>query len=464
MKSLLHKYLHLFPLLLLCLFTGCGQIASDSGTDNTLFPKAGSKTDSQNTAASSSEDVLFHEDGRAIVTLSVFYKTDEIATAVAAFNKTNPDYYVELLTADSSSSVSDYWEREQIEIMAGKGPDIFTKNAQSAFMAYVEKGVIEDLAPYIERDINKEDYLESSLYAYEHEGKVYAIEPNFSISFLAGSKEIFGDSTGWNLEEMIQIMKEQPEILAFESYSSPGSFLRDYLAFGSVDYTDYDAIRACIEFDKAYSKELPADVPATPGESVLVTNEDLRSLIGWADCEALYGQELTPIGYVNEEKKGILHSSIAWSINSASQQKEGAWAFLKFLLSEEYQRESYSGYRFSPLKVIFEEQLEFYSKPITNTFYVEELGETFTTTQNHTLSRASGANNDIIEIECMTEEQLQTVVDMIERAQINCFTWDQTAIQIITEEAQAYFNDKRSLDDVMTNIQSRIDLYMSEKE
>lgn len=440
----------------LCLFTGCSQSSCDLESDSPQAVVAGTQA--------SEVDIPLHEDGRAIVTLSVYFKTDDIATAVAAFNKTNPDYYVELLTADSSTSAGDYWDRERIEIMAGKGPDIFTKNANTDFMAYVEKGVIEDLAPYIERDIAQEDYLESSLYAYAHEGKVYAIEPNFSISLLAGSKKILGDSTGWNLEEMLQIMKEHPQILAFESYSSPGSFLRDYLTFGSVDYTDYAAIRACIEFDKAYSKELPVDIPAIPGESVLVTNEDLRSIIGWADCEALYGQELIPIGYVNEQKEGILHSSIAWSINSASKQKEGAWAFLKFLLSEEYQRESHSGYRFSPLKAIFEEQLEFYSKPITNTFYVEELDQTFTTTQNHTLSRASDITNGIIEIECMTEQQLQTVVNMIDSAKVNCFTWNQTAIQIITEEAQVYFNDKRSLDDVMVNIQNRMDLYMSEKQ
>ena len=455
----------LISLLTLCLLTGCDQISFGSETDNnnTIAPNS-SDSSLPFDASADSTDVARHEDGRAIVTLSVFFADDDLIDAITAFNKTNTDYYVELLTADSGTTAGDYWDRERIEIMAEKGPDIFTKNAQSDFMAYVEKGVIEDLAPYIDRDIPKEDYWESSLYAYEYEGKVYAVESEFSIGFLAGSKDIFGDASGWNLEEMTIIMEAHPELLTFSNYSSPGSFLRNYLSFGSVDYTDYDAIRACLAFDKNYSKELPADIPAIPGQSVLVTCEDLHSIIGWADCEALYGQELIPIGYVNEQKNGILHSSIAWSINSASKQKEGAWAFLKFLLSEEYQREYRNQYLFSPIKAIFEEQLEYYSKPITNTIYVEESDETLTTTQNHLLSRASGANSDIVEIECMTEKQLQTVCDMIANAKINCFTWNPTAIQIITEEAQAYFHDKRSLDDVMGNIQNRMDLYMSEQD
>lgn len=462
MKNTSHRYLIkiLLPLLILCLFTGCRRASSSPESMGTQSDSNIGGTTSQDTTA----DTPLHEDGRAIVTLSVFYETDDITTAVAAFNKTNRDYYVEILTADNNTSAEDFWDRERIEIMAGKGPDLFTKNAHTEFMTYVEKGVIEDLAPYIERDINKEDYWENSLYAYEYEGKVYAIENYFTISFLVGSKDLFEDASGWNLKQAMQLMEAHPEVLTFKSYSSPGSFLRDYLAFGAVDYTDYDAIRRCIEFDKAYSKELPISTPVIPGKSVLVTGEDLQSIIGWADYEALYGQELSPIGYVNEQKEGILHSSIAWSINAASKQKEGAWAFLKFLLSVEYQREYLSGSPFSPLKAIFMEQLEFYSKPITTTFYSEELDETITITQNHTLSRASGTLGEIIEIEQMTEKQLQTVVDMIESAKVNCFTWDQTAIQIITEEAQAYFVNQRSLDDVMANIQNRMDLYMSEKE
>lgn len=465
MKHLFLKYKMIVPLLLLLMLMGCGKVPTNSNDSSDETGPGSSAEFPWQEENSQQEDVPRHEDGRALVTLSAFFLTDDMQNAVAAFNKTNTEYYVEIQTAEDGTTASEYWDREMIELMAGRGADLFTKNAQFIFTTFIEKGIIEDLTPYIERDIPTEDYLENSLYAYAYDGKVYAIEPSFSISFLAGSRELFGDASGWNLEDASRLMKDHPELLAFESYSSPGSFLKDYLAFGNVDYTDYENLRACIEFDKAYSKTLPSDTPAIPGQSVLVTSEDLHNVLGWADCEALYGQELTPIGYVNEQEEGILHSSIAWSINSASKQKEGAWAFLRFLLSEEYQREFRHDYTFSPLKAILEEQLEQYSKPMTNTFYVEELGQEVTITQGYTLSRASGANfPNSVEIECMTPEQLQTVENLIARSKVNCFSWDQTAQQIIMEEAEAYFNDRSTLDEVMKNIQNRIDLYVSEKQ
>ena len=41
---------------------------------------------------------------------------------------------------------------------------------------------------------------------------------------------------------------------------------------------------------------------------------------------------------------------------------------------------------------------------------------------------------------------------------------DTELIGIIQEEAEAYFEDQKSLDEVTKNIQSRVKLYLSEKQ
>lgn len=66
-------------------------------------------------------------------------------------------------------------------------------------------------------------------------------------------------------------------------------------------------------------------------------------------------------------------------------------------------------------------------------------------------------------LDCMTKEQLNTVHRLIDRSQTICFNWDTNARNIIMEEAEYYFNDKRSIDDVMKNIESRMNLYVEEK-
>ncbi|MBQ9143012.1 MAG: extracellular solute-binding protein [Lachnospiraceae bacterium] len=484
--NITRKFLPGCFLLLTLLLTGCGQEPAASVNDPTAQTTQTYATSTQVPEAADSEDFSFgnlfsqeediprHEDGRAIVTLSIFYASSEIETAVVAFNESNSEYYVELLTAEEGTTAGDYWERELVEISTGKGPDLFTKTLQTSFLTYIQKGVIEDLTPYIERDLQKEDYVESSLYAYARDGKVYAIESGFSVVFPAGSEDILGNRTGWNFTEMQEIMESQPQLQIFESTygSNVGDFLRDYLCYGGNDYTDYDTLRECLAFDKAYGKGLPDDIPAIPGDNVLVEQIIMDDALDWADYEALYARRLTPIGFVSDRESGILHEGFGWSINAASKQKEGAWAFLRFLLSEEYQRKYVQN--FSPLKELLEEQLRFYSTPLTYTFYDEKTKQEYTYTTGHTLPRTTSATEVTpayvaehgtasIVIDCMSAEQLETVRRLIDNSRTACFDWDATAQNIIFEEAEYYFNDERSLDEVMSIIENRMNIYLAEQ-
>lgn len=89
------------------------------------------------------------------------------------------------------------------------------------------------------------------------------------------------------------------------------------------------------------------------------------------------------VGYPRDSRQGIRHSSQGWSINANSNCKEGAWEFLKFLLSENYQRQMEGG--FSPLKEVYEEQLESYASPLTYDIYLPEAGGVVTITNSYNM-------------------------------------------------------------------------------
>ena len=463
-KYSLLKY-SLLLLLNLLFLTSCG------GTPTQEASTAGKITENEDVSYS---DDGYSEDDRSIVTLSIFVVTDEINQAVVAFNQSNSEYYVEIQTGEKGMTAEEFWEREMIEISIGKGPDIFTKTQQSTFNTYIQKNAIEDLTPYIERDLTPEDYLESSLYAYAKDGRVYALESCFELNLLVGSENSFGNKEGLTFAEAKTIMDAHPELPVFcNYYSDAGAFLRNFLVYGNPSYTDYETLRECILFDKTYEKRLTANEKAIPGETVLVESINLSNALDWADYEALYNRALTPVGNINQVNTGVLHSSFGWSINASSKQKEGAWAFLRFLLSEDYQRKYVT--TFSPLKVLLEEQLAFYQQPIPHTYYDEALGEEITLLQNHTLRRTTNATHITaeyiaeygtasIEISGMSEKQLETVRRLIDRSHTVCFSHDEAAHTIIFEEAQYYFNNERSLDDVMKNIENRMNLYMAEKQ
>lgn len=62
------------------------------------------------------------------MTLSIYFPSEDILQAVTAFNQSNPDYYVELLSgigADNTPSINqitveEYWTQETLEIFAAK--------------------------------------------------------------------------------------------------------------------------------------------------------------------------------------------------------------------------------------------------------------------------------------------------------------------------------------------------------
>lgn len=462
---LLFTFINLF-------ITGCNQPAH---TTNQEPPSQTGVESSKH----SNETPLKHGDGRSIVTLSVYYPGEDIRKAVTLFNQNNPDYYVELLSGagdDNAPSINritagEYWTQETLDIFAGKGPDIFTKTLVSEYNTYIEKGVLEDLTPYIDRDLNPEDYLASSLYAYAREGKVYALESGFCLAFSVGSKDIFGNKEGWTFSEMQKVIQENSHIPVYHndySVAGVGSFLIDYLSYGNPDYTDFDTLRKCIEFDKNRRTRLDEGEKVILGENVLVENITLTNVLEWADYNVLYGKELTPIGYVDELNTGIFHNGFGWSINAASNQKEGAWAFLKFLLSEEYQRD-YNTSQFSPLKCLLEEQFDYYSTPIEASYYDMERDETITY-QGHLLPKSSNEywrqhqNWKDIYIECLSEEQILQVRKLIDRSRPISSSHNETLNALILEEADAYFKNIRSLDDVMNNIENRVTLYLEEQE
>lgn len=464
-------------LLLTCFslfLTGCNKSPSPIPAGDSLSTSCESQT-----SLSSHKKAQTHEDGRSIVTLSVYFPDEAIRQAVIAFNETNPDYYVELLCGNKDMdtpsinriSATDYWNQETLEIFAGKGPDIFTKTLHSSYNSYIEKGVMEDLMPYIERDLDPDDYLESSLYAYAREGKVYALESGFALAFSVGSKNIFGNIDGWTFSEMQNILQENSHIPVYRndySVDGAGSFLSDYLAYGNPDYTDFDTLRDCIEFDKNRRIRLDEGEKVIMGENVLVEDITLTNALEWADYEAFYGKELTPVGYVDEQNTGIFHNGFGWSINASSKQKEGAWTFIKFLLSEEYQRQ-YNTTQFSPLKCLLEEQFDYYSTPTEASFFDMEINE-MVTYQGHLLPKSSNEYwrqhqywKDIY-IECLTKEQILQVRDLIDRSRPISSNYNATLNTLILEEADAYFNNSRSLDDVMQNIENRVTLYLEEQE
>lgn len=68
------------------------------------------------------------------------------------------------------------------------------------------------------------------------------------------------------------------------------------------------------------------------------------------------------------------------------------------------------------------------------------------------------------ESECASKEQIDKFRLMVESSRTNCFSKDYKVVDLIREEVDFYFSGERTLDDVMSNIQKRLELYYAEKQ
>lgn len=404
---------------------------------------------------------------KEVILLSVYMKDPDLQAAVTAFNKSSDRYRVEIEWGEEIGT--GYWNTTVAELMTGGGPDLFCVSQQLNFTDYIRQGLLEDLTPYIEANLNPEDYVESALYAYRQGDSVYGLESSFSLSTLITKKNLFAEEgedldtvsdTCLSFADLEAAAAAHPQIIAFRENADAMEVLRDCAAFGGIDYNDYETLARMLVFAKQYGTGLQSDEKAVLGENVLTALVNVWSPLQWADIQALYGEDILVAGFPRNDGQGVKHESRAWSINSNSSHKEGAWAFLQFLLSREYQALYRDPVRngFSVYRDIYERELMAYSEPNSYQLYLPEIGEIVTAATLYYLP-ASG-----LQIETMTKEQIEAVQKITDTSSSYIYTEDYDAWNILYEEAGAYFAGDKSLEDIMETVKSRMDIYLSERE
>jgi len=406
---------------------------------------------------------------KEIVYLEQFFVQDDLKRAVAAFNEQSSQYRVEITEGRSTTDFETFGTQLQIRILAGEGPDLVDMSVNAYFKDYVKVGAFEDLAPWIKRDLNPEDYIEPMLYAYEMEdGGVYALGSSFGLSVIVADKRLAGSGEDWNLQKMFQMMDEA-RIDTFCIGYNRENLLNEFCLPGLDDQIyDMEKIREYILFAEKYGDDeqngqsRPDKV--VPGQDAAVEREWIRSPLDVPDILRYYGENTVILGYPMEEGDEVVceFGMGALSINALSKNKEGAWAFLKFLLEEEYQDTIED--TFPVLRGAFEEMLEEYQSPRTYDVYLEDTGEIDTISIGYMLGRCSRENNlnNPVLIDCMSGEEAELLRKLIEKSKPIVLRLNFQASQIILEEVQSYYQGDKSAEDVLKVMEGRLKILQAE--
>ena len=169
----------------------------------------------------------------------------------------------------------------------------------------------------------------------------------------------------------------------------------------------------------------------------------------------IFGEDISFVGYPSKFDCGsVAHGGdMTVGMSAKSENKEGAWAFIRSFLEEDYQN-NYTSY-FPLLLSAFENKAAEASKA----YYVtDENGN-----QVEQATIMVGTNDFTLEVFSAKEEEIAQIKELIEKID-RMERVDEQVLAIVSEEAGAYFDGQKSVDDVVGVIQSRANIYMNENK
>ncbi len=425
--------------------------------------------------------------GKKIVTMYSLYTDSEFEKAVVDFNRTSYEYRVEV-TYYAKEYPDDPLTRFNNDIIAGKLPDLILLTPNMPVDSYISNGLLADIYKFMDNDetVNRSDYLESVLTAYETSGGLYELVPGFSITTLVGKTSLVGSTPGWTVDEFIKLADANPDkYIIGDEYKLSLTNAEFFSAVINVCYENFinretgecsfdsDAFIKLMEFSNRFPKNADRErlyansssywddyYKACRDGEVLLIAYHLRSFDGIRKLEKLFfANSVTFKGYPGATGNGAmfdLRTEIA--VTSKAYNPDGAWKFVKYLLSDEYQKhytaedsEEESG-MFPIKKSVFGELAE---KAMEKLYYVDDNGSKIfyeKTWWNGSYTVNIGVN---------TDSDNKKVTDFINSVE-NISRYDLQINTIINDEAAAYFDGKKSAKEAAQIIQNRVQNYLSE--
>lgn len=420
---------------------------------------------------------------REVLVMASYGKDTEVTKKIIEFNQSSDKYRITVNDYSQYSTNEDYYagiDKLNNEIISGNIPDIISCSARLPIANYVSKGILADFYELMEEDetINREDYCENVFQAYEIDGKLYEMPTSFYIWTVYGKTSVFGDKTSLTWDELDAVLAEYPGSSAFNNLTKT-DILSTALRFNYsklVDsktgecYFNSDMFKEILEFANTYPETIDweklyqdEDYWINYETQLFIENRTLLNqgtiynfFEGWMNGYYRFAEATTPVGFPTDEGIGSTLAAISsYAISAKSANKDGAWEFVKSFITEEAQmKEERSDYWGLPiLKAALEDSAQYITqKP----YYIDAEGNKVE------YENTVWINNQEVAIEPATEEEAQKWIDFVLSVEVKgSYDYDD-ALEIINEEAAAYFSGQKTVEAVMEIIQSRMNIFISE--
>ncbi len=419
------------------------------------------------------------------IQLAMYYTDSDILEKVYEFNQNNDTYRI-VVTYYSDYDTEGDGEagatKLNNEIIAGDIPDIIYDYGGYYFDldSYADLGILADIYELIEEDeeLDLGDYCLNVFEAYETNGSLYQLPVRFRIRTIMGKTSIFGDEAlTW--EKLNEVMEEYPEASVFGNEYTRSDILSFAMMFcyeefideenGTCDFTS-EEFKSLLEFIAQYPDEIDYDSLYSDDDywenydSMYITDKVLLTSSYISNISNIrynyyynFLEEASAVGFPNNSGiRGVIYAGESFAI-SKSGNVEGAWEFVRSFITEEAQMPEEGGYYYNiPILKAGVEALV--NRMTEQSYYLDDNGEKGY--YDYTVYVGSAE----VVVEPATQEEAQRWLDFIYSVNRKAESAADEVTNIIFEEADAYFNGQKTIDEVCEIIQSRMSIYISENE
>ena len=401
------------------------------------------------------------------------------------FNKKSNDYRIIVKDYGENDENGECYTRLNNDIIAGNVPDILQINSYMPMESFIEKGLFANVDELIKKDpeLSKEVFMDNVFDAYRVNGVLYRVIPRFCIRTFIGRKSLLGDKNGLTMEEARQIaqtkLSGKQEI--FGGGQTRDHFMESMMTYCGSDFVDISTGKC--DFDNQlfvdfleYAKTLPENDQESGSddeyweeyiENYYTQYRQNRTLL--LECyisdfnsikyqvKGLLGDEAAYVGFPTLNGTGsFVELEKSYAIAARSANLDGAWEYLRFYLCEDYQRneDRKYGYLYG-LPVLQKMILDDAQALRENPYWVDENGNKEYYEDSYSLG------DETVTIDPFTEEELQKFIDFLSSVKKPEF-YDENVINIVREEAGAFFSGAKSAKNVAEMIQNRVQLYVNE--
>lgn len=413
---------------------------------------------------------------KQVINLAMGFTNWNIRRSVIQFNKESEDYRISISDYNSMYGSDDYMEgvnRLNTDIATGKVPDIIVLEDVMPVDSYISKGLLEDIKPYIERDaeLDINNFMPNVVEAFSVNGKLYTVVPSYSIQTVLAKTSEVGEERGWTVQEALELLASKPANTMLFEMNTRDTILRYCLTMSGDQFIDWES-GACNFDSDSFIQTLelislfPEEVDDTfyedeywnKWESMWREGKVIASVNGFGDFRSYireekgrFGEKVTMIGFPCANEDGsVIWPDLQLAMSAKSKNKEGAWAFLRTFLTDEYQEENIN-YGF-PISV---KRLDELGEEATQKPYYMEDGKKVEYDDTYYID-----GQEVI-IPPMTPQEVEDFKEQL-YSLTQVYKLDENLLKIIEEEAAPYFAGQKKAQDVAAIIQSRAQLYVNE--